>query len=250
MIRVEGASVDLGGRRALDDVSLELPAGRVTALLGPNGAGKTTLLRMMAGLVRPAAGRVVLEGAELRSMDRRSVARRVAVVLQEPPSELALTVRDLVLLGRHPHVPWHRAFSKRDREIAEALAAGMDLDPGRPMTELSAGERQLAHLARALAQEPRALLMDEPAANLDLRHQLALIERVRRLAVEGAAVLIILHDLNLAQRAADEAVILGGGRVLARGAPAEALSVEAIRAAFGVEARVVRLDDGRPVYSY
>lgn len=250
MIRVEGASVELGGRRVLNGVSLDLRAGRVTALLGPNGAGKTTLLRLMAGLVRPVSGRVELEGVEVASLDRREIARRVAVVFQEPPYELALHVRDLVLLGRHPHIPWHRGFSKRDWEVAAGLAEEMGLDPDRPMSALSAGERQLAHLARALAQEPRALLMDEPAANLDLRHQLALMERVRRLAAKGVAVLIVLHDINWAGRTADEAAILAEGRILARGQPADVLRPEAIQQAFGVEVRAVRLEGGGVLYSF
>lgn len=250
MIRVEEGSVELGGRRVLNGVSLEVRAGRVTALLGPNGAGKTTLLRLMAGLVPPAAGRVELDGAELAAMDRREIARQVAVVFQEPPSELALRVRDLVLLGRHPHVAWHRGFSKRDCEIAGTLAREMGLEPDRPLAELSAGERQLAHLARALAQEPRVLLMDEPAAHLDLRHQMALIQRVRQLAAGGVAALMILHDINLVERTADEVAILAGGRIVGKGRPAEVLTSEAIREAFGVEVAVVRQEGGPTLYSY
>jgi iron complex transport system ATP-binding protein len=250
MIRVTDLSVDLAGRKVLDGISLDLAEGQVTGLIGPNGAGKTTLLRTMSGLVRPASGHVTLEGRVLGEYSRREIARRIAVVFQEPSPEIAMTVRDMVLLGRNPHVPWFRDFTREDVEIASGLIRETGLPSDRSVTALSSGERQRVILARALAQEPRVLLMDEPAANLDIRHQLSVIDRIRKLASKGVAILIILHDLNLVAKAADRLALLTGGRILASGKPEEVMTVENLREAFGVDVKIITDEDGGAVYSF
>lgn len=248
---VGGLSVSLGGRRILDSVSLAAPPGSITALVGPNGAGKSTLIRGVAGLV-PAVGSVTLDGADLLGLGRRERARRVAVVEQELSSELPLTVRDAVELGRTPHRGLFGGSAADADVVAGALeATGTAGFAGRRLETLSGGERQRVHLARALAQEPRLLLLDEPTNHLDVRAQLDAFAVLRRLADEGVAVLAALHDLTLAAGLADHVVVLAAGEVVASGAPAEVLTPELIGAVYGVTAVVLtHPTTGRPVVAY
>lgn len=198
------------------DVTAAFQAGEMAALLGPNGAGKSTLLRVASGLARPTAGRVLLEGADLASLPRREVARRVAVVPQEFSVQFPYTVRQLVELGRAPHQGLFGLARARDREVVtEALAAtGVAMLADRVFNELSGGERQRVILALALAQEPHMLLLDEPTAHLDIKHQIEVLELLRQLNRErGLTVLAVLHDLNLAARFFPRLLLLRGALI-------------------------------------
>ncbi|MFF4926626.1 ABC transporter ATP-binding protein [Kitasatospora sp. NPDC001261] len=243
-LRAEGLGVRVGGATLLDAVSIAFRPGRITGLLGPNGAGKTTLLRAVAGLTRPSAGRVLLDGEDLHALTARRRARRVAFMEQQADTRLSLTVRQVIELGRTPHrgrwpVPTDSAADTHERSVvADAVAAadvGHLLDRSWPT--LSGGERQRVQLARALAQEPDVLLLDEPTNHLDLRHQLGFLETVRGLGITTVAA---LHDLELAAAYCDEVAVLLDGRLVAHGPGSEVLTSRTIAEVYGVDVTVER----------
>ncbi len=229
-----------GERRVLDAVSLTVAPGEIVGLLGPNGAGKSTLVRVVSGVLGGYTGRVLLGGSELAALSRREVARRVAVVPQEPRFDFPFTVLEIVLMGRHPHLSGLAFEAAEDLALARAALAraGAAELADRPIERLSAGERQRVVFARALAQAAPLLLLDEPVSFLDLRYQVELFDRVRELAAEGRAVLAVLHDLNLAAEYCNRVVLLKQGRVIAQGPTAEALSYLHLKAAYETEVYV------------
>lgn len=245
-----GVVVELGGAaaRALDVVSLEVAPGEVVGVIGPNGSGKSTLLRVLTRLVTPAAGSVTLDGAPLAGFSRLALARAVAFVVQAPEVPEGFTVREVVAMGRSAHLGLFGAFGRADDEVVErTLRASQTLAfADRQVQTLSGGEFQRVVFARALAQEPRYLLLDEPTSHLDLRHQVDLLRFARAQAARGVGVLLVIHDLNLAARSCDRLVLLAGGRVVRHGAPRDVLRAETIEAVF--QARVEVLEaGGRPV---
>jgi iron complex transport system ATP-binding protein len=244
-----GVAMRLGARAVLDGVDLAVAPGEVVGLLGRNGAGKTSLLRIASGLATPDAGAVTLDGRPLAALARRERARAVALVPQETHFPFPYSVAEVVLMGRAPHLGWLGFERRRDLDAARAAMAqlGIDALAGRSVLALSGGERQLAVVARALAQEPRLLLLDEPTAFLDLRHRLAVLARVRAFAAAGGAALVVSHDLAVAARACDRLALLAEGRILAAGAPAAVLTPALLREAFGIEAEVLATPDGLPV---
>ena len=246
----DGLSCRACGRDILNGVSLEVRPGQVVSVVGPNGAGKTTLLRCMQGMVRPSAGSVAVGGRDVLRMRPRELARHLAYVPQAGPGTMALTVFDLVLAGRRPHLGWRP--SPRDLEAVEAILDdfGLTALAARDVDVLSGGQRQKVFLARAFVQEPRYLLLDEPTSSLDLRHQLEVMELLRRqAAARGVGALVAIHDLNLARRYADRAVLLHCGEVVAGGEPAHVMTPEAIRAVYGVEVECVPVNGGSAVFA-
>ncbi len=245
-LRADGVSVHIGGSRLLHRVDFEAVPGEVAAILGPNGAGKSTLLRVLAGERRAQQGRVTLDGIELHAIPAMQLARRRGVLPQL--NHLAFPFRSLevVLLGRSPH----SGRSTRRQDVAVASAA-MELTgvlhlADRIFTTLSGGERQRVHLARVLAQvwedspDSRVLLLDEPVSALDLAHQHEVLALAQRCAGQGFAVMIVLHDLNLAGRFADKATLLHQGRVVAHGRPGDVLTSENIQSVYGVRTSICR----------
>jgi iron complex transport system ATP-binding protein len=233
--------VTWGPRRApaiLHDISFTLAEGEVLAVCGPNGAGKSSLLRLLYRHQAPQAGSVILEGRDLWQTPAREAARIVAAVLQEQPTDFALTCREIAALGRLPHRQGMGPGS-RDRAVTDAAMVRMDLAhlASRRFGTLSGGERQRVMVARALAQEPRILVLDEPTNHLDIRHQLELLRLLRGL---GLAVVCTLHDLTLAADFADRVLILNQGRVIADAPPDEALTETTIAHAFQVIPRIDR----------
>lgn len=239
MIAARSLGVRAGGRALLQDVSIALPAGHVVAVVGPNGAGKSTLFRALTGERRPDCGSVTLDGKPLAQWHPAALARRRGVVSQHGSLAFPLTVAEVVALGR---MPWHGTTgTARDREaIARAMAsAGIAHLAAQDHATLSGGERQRVQLARALAQidgatEPAALLLDEPTASLDVRHGAALLRLLRRLAAQGTAILVVLHDLNEAMFVADSVAVLVDGRCIAEDAAAKVLRPDLLRDAYGV----------------
>lgn len=243
-IRTERLTVAYRGRPALIDVNLHVAAGERLALVGPNGAGKSTLLRAIDGLVEPVAGSVELGGTNLARLDRLAVARRIAVVPQLPQLPFATTVEEVVALGRLPHEHPIRGLRPADRAaIAAAIdRVGVGHLLGRDARELSLGERQLVLLALAVAQAAPVLALDEPTVHLDLRHQVEVMELLVDLNErDGTTIVAVLHDVGLAALFFPRLVVLDRGRVVADGAPGEALSPERIRDVFGVDPGFLRL---------
>ena len=251
ILETDGLSVRRGARLVVDGVSLTLGAGEAVALIGPNAAGKSTLVRALAGLLAPAAGQVRLRGRSLRDCGRDAVARAIALVAPDEAAPATITVAERARLGRYPHRGALRPFTAEDdAAVARALArAGVEPLADRPLATLSAGERQLAALARGLAQEPDILLLDEPAAHLDIGHQLRLFRVLDEVRREGVGVLAVVHDLPRAAAWAERLVLLAQGRVAAEGPPASVLAGPAAAAAFEVCIRAEHLD-GRPVYLF
>ena len=228
-------TVRYGARNVLDDVSLTVAPGEFVGLVGPNGAGKTTLLRVLAGLAAPAEGFVLLDGGPAPAP--RAAARTLAYLPYGAPCYWPLPVRRVVALGRLPHLgPWRRPGPADHAAIESALEqAGVAGLAARSLPTLSSGERMRVMVARALAQEPRILLADEPTAALDPYHQLRVLDLLQARAARGSAVLAVLHDLPLAARYCSRLLLLVEGRVVGEGAPDEVLTRERVRDAYGVE---------------
>ena len=244
MIDLIGLTVAYRSRPALRDVDLHVGRGERVALVGPNGAGKSTLLRAIAGLVEPAVGSASLGGKPLASLDRLEVARRLAVVPQVATLPFAMTVEEVVALGRLPHEHPIRGMRPADRAaVAAAIEqVGVGHLMGRDARELSLGERQLVLLAMAIAQDAPVLVLDEPTVHLDLRHQVEVMQLLVDLNERmGTTIVAVLHDLGLAAHFFPRLIVLAGGRVVGDGPPREVLAPDRIREVFGVDPALVRL---------
>ena len=242
MLIVDNISVVYDAAEVLSGVSFRLDDGKIVVLLGANGAGKTTLIRAMNGAVPLASGQIELNGRSLPKLSRREIARNIAVVAQENETRFPITVLEFVLSGRFVYggsFGW-----ETDEDIEQAMRALEQCDLAgfepRLMNHLSGGERQRVVLARAIATNAPILLLDEPTANLDLAHQAMMFRLVRKRCEDGGSAVVITHDLNLASEFADEIVMLKHGRVVARGAPADVLTVDNVRNVFGVDVMLDR----------
>ncbi len=231
MIELKGLTCGYGEKIILKDIGLSVKKGRFFGIIGPNGSGKTTLLKAITRLVPTIKGEIALDGADMKHLSVNDIARSLAVVSQTTPS-LPMTVREFVLLGRIPYYRKLQFFEDRnDNSIAESAMqlTGIAHLKDELMSEMSAGEVQLAFIARGLAQKPKVLLLDEPTSHLDITHQVAILDLVRRLnRNEGLTVVIILHDLNLASEYCDTIALIGDGRITKCGPPAEVLNYQTI----------------------
>lgn len=241
MISADGVSWRYGANPVIDGVSVTARPGRVLGLIGPNGSGKTTLLRLLYGALRSSTGRVAVDGDDLAGLPARDAAKRLAVVVQEAGGETALTVAELVLLGRGPHLSTFQRTGRADHEIAARCLArvGAAHLGARAFAGLSGGERQRVLIARALAQQATHLLLDEPTNHLDIRYQHEILQLVRDL---GTCAVVVLHDLNLAARYCDDLVLLGGGGVVAAGTVDEVLEPAVLESVYGIGIQRLDLD--------
>jgi iron complex transport system ATP-binding protein len=243
MLRIESLSVNYGPRRILHDVSLNVQSGEVLALIGPNGGGKSTLIRAVSGVIAIASGHVRTNGDDFAALSTIQRARYVATVPQAVSLPPAYTVWETVLFGRTPYLGFLGQPSQKDDEIARQSLSRVNALPfaERRVGELSGGEQQRVLLARALCQTTPILLLDEPTAHLDLQYQVNLLELVRELAHrDNLAVLIALHDLNLAAHYADRIALMVAGQIKAVGKPEEVLKPELIADAYCLPVQVVK----------
>lgn len=232
---LEDASYEARGRILLDSISLNLCASGVTGIVGPNGAGKTTLLRLLSGSLPPSRGRACLGAHDLAAVPKKELARRIARIPQSVLADFDFPAKDVVLMGRYPYRGRFESFQDEDHHaVRQAMERTDTLQfADRAITHLSGGERQRVHVARALAQAPEFLLLDEPMAHLDIQHELALVSLVRRLG-RSRGIVIVVHDLNLAARLCDRLVLVSQGRVMASGRPEDVLTPERVKTVFGV----------------
>ena len=240
-LSARGLRFGYGDQPVLDGLDLDVAAGEIVGLIGPNGCGKSTMIRILSGLLEPAAGTVSLFDRPLASMNRREIACQLAVVPQEPQFAFPFRAIEVVLMGRHPHLSGLAFESEADRKVAmEAMErCGATELADRPVQQLSSGERQRIVFARALTQQPKVLLLDEPASFLDIRHQVELYDMVRAEARErGVAVLSVLHDLNLAAEYCDRIALMRDGRFVDCGPTDQVFSYQNLTEVFGTEVYV------------
>jgi len=244
-LKLEARNLGFGyrGRRVGSEVSLALEAGEVLCLLGPNGSGKTTLFKTLLGLLPVQQGRVLVDGVDLRTKRRGEVARSVSYVPQAHAAFFPFTVEEVVLMGRTAHLGVFSSPSRGDREVAKAAIERMRLAhlADAVYTRISGGERQLTLIARALAQDARVIVMDEPTANLDFGNQVRVLEHIQSLARSGIGVLLSTHDPDQAFLCADRVALLHEGRLARLGTPAETITSESLKAIYGVEVVVTRV---------
>ncbi|QSB14652.1 ABC transporter ATP-binding protein [Natronosporangium hydrolyticum] len=241
-LRTDGLRLGYDGALVIDDLTVSVPAGRITALVGPNGCGKSTLLRGMARLLRPARGAVLLDGADIAQLPAKQLARQLGLLPQSPTAPEGLLVADLVARGRYPHQSWLSQWSRDDEAaVTQALAmTGAEELRDRVVDELSGGQRQRVWIAMALAQQTDTLLLDEPTTFLDMSYQVEVLELLRRLnRDEGRTIVVVLHDLNQACRYADELVALADGAVVAQGPPTQIVDEDLVRRVFAIDCRII-----------
>lgn len=240
-LQATGLTMSAGSTKILEDVDASVGAGRVLGVVGPNGSGKSTLVRCLAGITQADTGTVALDGDVLTDLGVRGVARCLAFVGQAEHTDIDHRVEDVVRLGRLPHRGRFGGATATDTTICEAALAAVGLGGfgARHWNGLSGGERQRVHIARALAQEPQVLILDEPLNHLDIHHQFELLDLLRALPT---TVVIVLHDIPLAARYCDELLVLDEGRAVAAGAPADVLSPTLIADVFRVQADVKKSD--------
>lgn len=247
-LSIERLDVALGDRTVLRDVTADLGAGALIGIIGPNGAGKSTLARAITGLLAPRTGRVMIDGRDVRALPRAELARRIAYLPQGQTIHWPVSVERLVALGRLPHLGPFSALADADRAAIDRAMARADITGlrDRVVTELSGGERARALIARALAVEAPALIVDEPLAALDPGHQLQLMELLRTEAAEGSIVIAVLHDLAMAARFCDRLILIHQGRLIADGAPPAVLTPEHLDQCYNIRAWTGEIE-GQPV---
>ncbi len=224
----------------LDNVSLDFQTGQFIGLIGPNGAGKSTLLKLLSGLSEPSAGVVRLQGQPLKNYTRRDIAQQVSFVPQDTSINYAFSVKEIVAMGRNPHLGAFQPEAEQDLAIIAEALEKTDLASlaDRPVDQLSGGERQRVFIARSLAQQTSVLLMDEPTASLDLCHQLEILSLLRNLAEQGHLVIVAIHDLDMASRFCHRLVIMSKGTIAAEGKPHDVITPQNLRDHFAIEACV------------
>ncbi|WP_067499534.1 ABC transporter ATP-binding protein [Actinoplanes sp. TFC3] len=241
-LEVEKLSLGYGDRVVIEQLDLILPPGRITAIVGANACGKSTLLRSMSRLLAPRTGQVLLDGRAVHRMPAKELARTLGLLPQSPIAPEGITVSDLVGRGRHPHQRVLSRWNKQDdAAVAEALDATHTADlADRAVDELSGGQRQRVWIAMALAQQTDLLLLDEPTTFLDVSHQVEVLDLLTDLnRTRGTTIVMVLHDLNLAARYADQLIALAGGKLHAAGEPDQVLTEDCVRAVFGLDSQVI-----------
>ena len=245
-LELKGVAYSYNGIRALEDVTMSLADGEMISLVGPNGSGKSTLLKCINKILKPRKGAILVNERDLSRVGLKELARLMGYVPQGGSYAFPSTVFDAVLLGRHPHLNW--GVGARDREIVSRILVLMGLEgmAFRQFNELSGGERQKVLIARALAQEPEVLLLDEPTSSLDLRHQLEVLNLIcTAVRKRNISAIMAMHDLNLASRFSDRIIFLKQGGIHTIGEPREVLTPENIREVYGVETLIYK-NSGRP----
>ncbi len=235
-MKTSGLSYGVNGKTIVDDVTFEIRRNEFLGVVGPNGAGKSTLLRLLARIISPAAGRILLDGEDISGYEAKKLYRRISFLPQTSYFDFPLSVLEAVLTGRYPYLGIFESESEEDLKRAEDCLSLVDLEgfSRRKVTTLSGGEQQRVSIARVLAQETDFIFLDEPSSHLDIHHKLALMELLRSLAREGKGIVAVLHDLDLASKFCERILVLENGRVAALGEPPRVLSEELLSSVFKV----------------
>ena len=245
-LKVKDVEFSYGSVQVLKDVSIELAESEMLGVVGPNGAGKSTLLRCIDRILTPRKGSILLDGQEIKTMNRIELAKKMGYIPQSTTSIFSATVFDIVLIGRRPHISWRSSDEDTEKVLEILQMLNIEEFAMRDINELSGGQQQKVFIACALTQEPDVLLLDEPTSNLDIRHQLEVMDIIKNIVREkGIAAIMAIHDLNLAARYADRIIMMNSGNIFAAGDPASVLTSENIKHVYGVEVKVNN-HDGRP----
>ena len=245
-LKVKNVEFSYASVPILKDICIELTASEMLGVVGPNGAGKSTLIRCIDRILKPQRGIILLDERDIKEMQLRELAKKMGYIPQNTAKVFPATVFDTVLLGRRPHLGW-RSSEKDTEKVLETLKLlNIENLAMRDINELSGGQQQKVIIARALTQEPDVLLLDEPTSNLDIRHQLEVMDVIKNITIEnGISAIMAIHDLNLAARYTDRIIIMNGGHIFAAGEPFSVLTTENIKTAYGVEVEVNE-HGGRP----
>lgn len=238
-LKIQGLDFRYNSKLVLKDITLEVGEEEILTLLGPNGSGKTTLLRCIMRILNPDKGYILINGRQISKIKRRELAKRMACVPQSEPDNFPTTVFDAILIGRRPYLNWNPSI--KDFKIVSEVLHLLELEEFvlRDLNELSGGEKQKVLIARAIVQEPEIMLLDEPTSNLDLRHQLEVLEIIKYLVKKRTiSVIMAMHDLNLASKYSDKLVMLKNGKIFSTGTPKQVITPENIKSVYGVEATV------------
>lgn len=229
-------------KEVLTNVSFSLKQGEFLGIIGPNGAGKSTILRLICGILRPKHGTITVSGHDTRGIQRKQIAKKIAFVSQETHFALNFTVEEIVIMGRFPYLRAFQRENKTDYEARDHALAYADLQDfrKRPINSLSSGERQRVVLARALAQEPAILILDEPTSHLDLHHQFAIMELLKKLNKEGMSIIAVNHDLNLASLYCERLVLMHQGKVFEQGSPKDLITEKILKQVYQTEVKVIK----------
>lgn len=249
LISLEGLNWSYGEHEILRSITQEISEGCFTSILGPNGSGKTTMLRLMMRILDPDRNAVRLQGKDIHEYRRKDLARRIGSVPQQTDTSYPYSVYEMVMMGRYPHKRRLESLNWRDHEVVRSSLKTTDVCHLRRhgIHEISGGELQRVVIARALAQEPEILALDEPTSHLDPHHQLAILGLLRRLVTEqGISIICVLHDLNSAMRFSDQVMLLNHGRIVHAGTPEAALTADHIHEVYGINVKIQTLDDGTP----
>ncbi len=236
LIKTSGLSYGVNGKTIVDDVTFEIKRNEFLGIIGPNGAGKSTLLRLLARIINPAAGHILLDGEDISGYEAKELYKKISFLPQTSYFDFPLSVLEVVLTGRYPYLGIFESESKEDMKRAEDCLSLVDLEgfSRRKVTTLSGGEQQRVSIARVLAQETDFIFLDEPSSHLDIHHKLALMELLGLLAQEGKGVVAVLHDLDLASRFCERILVLENGQIAALGEPSRVLSEELLSSVFKV----------------
>ncbi|UTC66515.1 MULTISPECIES: ABC transporter ATP-binding protein [unclassified Treponema] len=246
MLRIENLSLSYGEKHVVQNLNLRVKKGQVVSIIGPNASGKSTILKSIAGIIKPAGGKIFIEEKDISKMDSKRLAQKVSILLQQNRTPDDISVEELVYFGRYPRKKWFEGFESSDKKIIEEVMRLTNTLSLRDKTleKLSGGERQRAWIAMALAQEPDILLFDEPTTYLDLAHQIEFLELVNRLNREtGVTAVLVLHDLNQAARYGNYLFAMKDGRLFAQGSPQEVLTPQNILSIYKIEADIINRSD-------
>ena len=246
-LKVENVEFSYTSVPVLTDICLELAQSEMLSVVGPNGAGKSTLIRCIDRILKPTRGSILLDEEDMQHISMRETAKKLGYIPQSASQIFPATVFDTVLMGRSPHIGW-RSSDKDNEKVLDVLhMLNIEDLAMRDINETSGGQQQRVVIARALAQDPDILLLDEPTSNLDIQHQLEVMEIIKDLvAKKGISAIMAVHDLNLASRYSDRVIIMKGGRIFDAGTPSDVLTPENIRSVYGVEAEVINGNGGMP----